>query len=158
FGLVGCKKTDVLCAARTSGWQMLGTLGGAGAGAEFGATAGLLCGPLVEVCSPAGAAIGGIAGAIAGFLAGTTVFQVSDESSGGGSSSAPQYKVPRSGQSGEEAASDIPSWAQGERPLVGESGKDFARRLLDQKYGAGKYKIRGDTEFSRLKKYADRHF
>lgn len=70
----------------------------------------------------------------------------------------PQYKKPKSGQSGKEAASDIPSWAQGERPLVGEDGKSYAKRLLDKKYGEGKYPDGANTEFNRLRKHGDRHF
>ena len=38
-------------------------------------------------------------------------------------------------KSGKEKASDIPTWAKGQRPLPGESGKDFADRLLKDKYG-----------------------
>ena len=46
------------------------------------------------------------------------------------------YAMPKkrkSGLSGKEAADDVPSWAQRERPLTTESGRDFARRLLDDK-------------------------
>ena len=69
-----------------------------------------------------------------------------------------KYKKPISG-SGKEKATDIPSWAKGERPIEGESGKDFARRLMDAKYGEGNYNTRetGD-EFNQLKKYGDRGF
>ena len=72
--------------------------------------------------------------------------------------SEPQYKKPKSGQSGKEAASDIPSWAQGERPYVGEDGKAYAKRLMDKKYGDGKYDSGASSEFNQLKKYGDRHF
>src|SRR5215472_4247591 len=48
-------------------------------------------------------------------------------------------KKKKSGLSGKDAADDVPSWAQGERPLTTESGRDFAQRLLDDKYGPGNY-------------------
>ena len=70
----------------------------------------------------------------------------------------PQFKeaIPRI--SGEEGAKDPPSWARGQRPFVGESGKDFAKRLLDEKYGKGNYKKGPDTEFSKIQKWGDRAF
>ena len=69
-----------------------------------------------------------------------------------------KYKKPISG-SGKEKATDIPSWAKGERPIEGESGKDFARRLMDAKYGEGNYNTREPGgEFNQLKKYGDRGF
>ncbi|MGS6433520.1 hypothetical protein ACUS56_32310, partial [Pseudomonas aeruginosa] len=37
-------------------------------------------------------------------------------------------------------AKDVPSWAKGDRPYQGESGKDFAKRIMDQKYGKGNWK------------------
>ncbi|MGX7243635.1 hypothetical protein ACWOC1_02165 [Enterococcus quebecensis] len=45
-----------------------------------------------------------------------------------------EFKKPISG-SGKEKASNIPSWVAGERPYIGENGNDFAKRLLDEKYG-----------------------
>jgi hypothetical protein len=68
------------------------------------------------------------------------------------------HKKKRSGLSGKQAADDIPSWAEGERPLIGESGKDFARRLLDDKYGAGNYPTGPGSEFNKIKKWGDRAF
>jgi len=58
--------------------------------------------------------------------------------------------------SGKEKADDIPSWVQGQKPQDGESGKDFAGRLLDAKYGKGKYNTGPGSEYNKLKKYADR--
>lgn len=40
----------------------------------------------------------------------------------------------KSKESGKEKANDVPSWAKGERPKPGESGKDFAKRLCDKKF------------------------
>jgi hypothetical protein len=49
------------------------------------------------------------------------------------------HKKKRSGLVRKEAADDVPSWAKGERPLTTENGRDFAKRLLDDKYGPGSY-------------------
>ncbi|PTL75476.1 hypothetical protein [Vitiosangium sp. GDMCC 1.1324] len=69
-----------------------------------------------------------------------------------------QYKAPKSGVSGKEGAKDVPSWAKGERPKVNESGKDFAKRLLDKKYGEGNYDKGPGSEFSKIQKWGDRAF
>ncbi len=70
----------------------------------------------------------------------------------------PEYKKPVSG-SGEEKATDVPSWAKGEKPYVDESGKDFAKRLLDKKYGEGNWEGTGPgSEHSKIKKWRDRAF
>ena len=45
------------------------------------------------------------------------------------------FKEPISRLSGQQGAKDIPSWCQGQRPTIYESGADFAKRLLDEKYG-----------------------
>src|SRR5256714_13856816 len=68
------------------------------------------------------------------------------------------YKKKKSGLSGKEAADDVPSWAQGERPLTTENGRDFAKRLLDDKYGAGNYPTGPGSEFNKIKKWDDRAF
>ncbi len=60
--------------------------------------------------------------------------------------------------SGKEPADDIPSWATGERPLLIENGRDFAKRLLDGKYGSGNYPTGPGSEFSKIKKWGDRAF
>ncbi len=64
----------------------------------------------------------------------------------------------KSGQSGKEAANDRPSWAEGEAPYVGESGNEFAKRLLDEKYGAGNYRKGPGSEYNQLRKWGDRGF
>ena len=48
----------------------------------------------------------------------------------------PSKSVRKPGQSGKEAATDVPSFARGEAPRVGESGNDFAKRLMDARGGA----------------------
>jgi RHS repeat-associated protein len=65
-------------------------------------------------------------------------------------------RIPR--QSGKEGAKDVPSWCRGEAPRVGESGSDFARRLLDDKYGPGNYERGPTSEFNRIQKWGDRAF
>ena len=58
--------------------------------------------------------------------------------------------------SGKEKANDRPSWAKGERPEPGESGKDFAKRVLDRRYGKDRYKKGPNSEYNQLKKWGDR--
>ncbi|WP_410876356.1 hypothetical protein [Nocardia sp. A7] len=65
-------------------------------------------------------------------------------------------KVPTSG-SGKEKADDVPSWAKGRPPFVGEGGKEYARRLMDEQYGPGNWEGTGPkSEFNKIKKYGDR--
>lgn len=65
------------------------------------------------------------------------------------------FKRPRPG-SGKERASDVPSWVRDHpegRPRVGESGKDFARRMLDEQYGRGNWGGTGpSSEYNQIKK------
>jgi hypothetical protein len=68
------------------------------------------------------------------------------------------HKRKKSGLSGKAAASDVPCWAEGERPLAIENGRQFAERLLDAKYGKGKYPTGPGSEFSKIKKWGDRAF
>ena len=74
-----------------------------------------------------------------------------------------EYKRPVSGLSGKEAATDAPSWIDkwpDARPGVHESGTTFATRMMNKKYGIGQWQRTGQqgTEFSQLKKFADRGF
>ncbi|HTA93284.1 MAG TPA: hypothetical protein VK745_27090, partial [Polyangiaceae bacterium] len=71
---------------------------------------------------------------------------------------AKDFQVPRGDVSGKEAARDVPSWAKGNRPKVGEAGKDFAKRLLDEKYGPNNYPKGPGSEFNQVKKWGDRGF
>jgi hypothetical protein len=73
------------------------------------------------------------------------------------------FKSRAAGLTGKEAATDIPGWAKSwadARPYVNESGVDFANRMMDKQYGGGKWAREGNqgTEFSQLKKFADRAF
>ena len=62
----------------------------------------------------------------------------------------------KSKSSKKERATDIPSWAKGEKPQNGESGKDYARRLCDKKYGKGNYDRGPGSDYNKLKKHGDR--
>ena len=72
----------------------------------------------------------------------------------------PELKKPKSKTSGKDGSKDTPSWVKNEglRPYVGESGKDFATRVLDAKYGKGNWKKGSKTEFSQIQKWGDRAF
>jgi uncharacterized protein RhaS with RHS repeats len=67
-------------------------------------------------------------------------------------------KEPKSKVGGKEGAKDVPSWAKGERPYVGENGEKFADRLLGQKYGKGNYPKGPGSEHNKIKKWGDRSF
>jgi hypothetical protein len=69
----------------------------------------------------------------------------------------PEFQEPIPRLSGKEGAKDVPSWARGQRPYVGENGRDFAGRLMDEKYGPGKWK-ESLPEYKQLQKYGDRNF
>ena len=62
----------------------------------------------------------------------------------------------KSKSSGKEKSSDVPSWAKGEKPKESESGNDFAKRLMDKKYGKGNYRTGPGSEYNKLRKYGDR--
>ncbi len=68
----------------------------------------------------------------------------------------------RNGDKGKDAATDAPSWVknEGHRPCKNpnEDGKAFAKRLLDDKYGAGNYKTGAGSEYSQIQKYGARSF
>jgi RHS repeat-associated protein len=68
------------------------------------------------------------------------------------------FKVPVPGLSGKEGAKDVPDWAKGNKPQVGEDGKTFAKRLLDEKYGPGEYQKGPGSEFNKIQKWGDRAF
>jgi hypothetical protein len=47
---------------------------------------------------------------------------------------------------------------KGQRPLVGEGGKEFAERLLNEKFGKGNYETGPKSDYNVLKKFGDRGF
>lgn len=72
-----------------------------------------------------------------------------------------RYKEPIPGLSGKEKADDIPTPFRGLRPLVGESGKQAAQRIFDEKYGKDKWSLKDPKtrrDFNKLQKYFDRGF
>lgn len=61
--------------------------------------------------------------------------------------------------SGKDGAKDCPSWAKKDGgPIQNEDGKDYAKRLLDEKYGPGNWGKGGGSEYSQIQKWADRSF
>ncbi|MDO4302264.1 MAG: RHS repeat-associated core domain-containing protein, partial [Clostridia bacterium] len=102
-------------------------------GAEVGSAAG-------PVGTFAGVIIGAVAGAVVGDFVGEAIVNFAKKSK----------------SSDKDKANDIPSWAEGKKPKEGESGKDFAKRLMDGKYGEGNYKTGPGSEYNQLKKYGDR--
>jgi hypothetical protein len=71
-----------------------------------------------------------------------------------------EYKNTVSGKSGKEAANNAPSWAKGQRPTTSENGKQFAERLMKNKYG-NDWQKRGTgagSEYNQIKKWGDRGF
>ncbi|MCP3658867.1 MAG: hypothetical protein GY830_00525, partial [Bacteroidetes bacterium] len=80
---------------------------------------------------------------------------------GSNGSSKIRYKKPKKSKtklSAKERASNAPDWAKQYKPRIDEDGKAFAKRLMNEKYGAGNYKKGSKTEFSEIQKWADRHF
>jgi hypothetical protein len=74
-----------------------------------------------------------------------------------------EYKTRASGLSGKEAATDVPSWIENwpdARPGVNENGATFASRMMNKRYGVGRWKKEGDqyAEFNKLRKFGDRAF
>jgi len=120
--------------------------GGPGAGAAAGAC---LLNPACAI--PVLLGLGGA------YILGVAVADVINDAINDGVQKAEEYKVPKPG-SGKERADDIPSWARGQRPKVGEAGKDFAKRLLDQKYGPDQYPKGPGSEFDKIRKHGDRGF
>ena len=73
------------------------------------------------------------------------------------------YKQRAPGLSGQEAATDVPSWIHpwpDGRPGIHESGTTFATRMMNKRYGIGGWDHTGQQsiEFSQLKKFGDRAF
>ena len=67
-----------------------------------------------------------------------------------------KFSKKKSSKSGKEKASDTPSWSKGQKPNPGEKPSDFAKRVLDGKYGPGNWKDGPGSEYNQLKKYAER--
>ena len=72
------------------------------------------------------------------------------------SSQSKEFKKPKPKISGKDGAKNTPSWAKGNKPYTHESGRDFAKRLLDEKYGPNNYKKGANTEHNKIRKWGDR--
>ena len=59
-------------------------------------------------------------------------------------------------KSEKEKSTERPSWAKGLRPNPGESGKDFAKRIMDELFGKGNYEKGPGSDFNQLRKWGDR--
>ena len=68
----------------------------------------------------------------------------------------PQQSVPK--KEIPKIKDDAPSWAKGKRPTNEQTPADFAKKLLDDKYGPGNYKKGPASEYSQIKKWAETHF
>ena len=60
-------------------------------------------------------------------------------------------------KSGKESASDVPDWVKNVEKEAGESSKDFTKRALDTQYGPGNWEKRAIQEYSKIKKWYERH-
>ena len=74
-----------------------------------------------------------------------------------------ELKTRAPGLSGKEAATDVPSWIENwpdARPGVNENGTTFATRMMNKRYGVGRWTMKGDqyAEFNKLRKFGDRAF
>lgn len=67
------------------------------------------------------------------------------------------YKYSKtSRKSGKEKASDAPDWAKREKYDSSKSADQNARRVLDKKYGSGKWREGPKSEYSQIKKWLQR--
>jgi hypothetical protein len=69
---------------------------------------------------------------------------------------APREPIP--GLSDKEGSKDVPGWCRGLRPMIRESGKDFAKRLMDEEFGPGKYDKGPTSDYNKIRKWGDRSF
>lgn len=64
-------------------------------------------------------------------------------------------------ESAKSRATDAPSWLAGgmsaKPPNKNEKAQDYAKRLLDEKYGKGNWKKGADSEYSKIVKYLQRN-
>jgi len=71
------------------------------------------------------------------------------------------YFAKKAKESAKARATNCPSWLagamNGKPPRWGEKSQDYARRLLDDKYGKGRWKSGADSEYNKIVKYLQRN-
>lgn len=71
------------------------------------------------------------------------------------------YFAKEAKKSAKERAKDAPSWVPimmgGMPPRKDEKAKEYAKRLMDKKYGKGNWKQGPNTEYNKIVKYLTRH-
>ena len=145
----------------TTGGGLLLTLAGGGSEiASVGSSSAISIPVATEGIAIAGTGLAISGSALANMF--DVRIQKSESSKGDGEKNAEQennkeYKKPKRG-SGKEKANDVPSWARGEKPYKNENGKQFADRLLDEKYGKGNYSKGPGSEYNQIRKWGDRGF
>ena len=127
--------------------------GGAIGGFILGGGTGVFAGAGVfdEVTIPAGAYYGAVGGATAGYEVGTAW----GDAAGDAIAAALGSLVDWAKDTGKEKASDAPDWAKRNPPIPGETGQDYANRILREKYGTG-FPTGPGSEYSKIKKWAQR--
>jgi hypothetical protein len=102
-----------------------------------------------------------VIGTASGNLINGIIDKMADNANGNPSTggSSPQYKKKKSGQSGKEGAKGKPDWVGDQKPFKGESGNEYAQRMMDWWHGKGGWEGKGaGSEYSKIRKYGDRAF
>ena len=62
-------------------------------------------------------------------------------------------------RSQKERSTDVPSWLDKEPLKKGENGNAYATRKMNEHYGEGKWRKKGEQgrDYSKIRKWADRH-
>ena len=69
------------------------------------------------------------------------------------------FKKRKSGVSGKAGAKDVPSFAEGRAPKVGQSGSEFADEVMDETFGPGSWdKKTAGGAWKKIQKFGDRAF
>jgi len=119
----------------------------------LGHNAGTITG--IEIGSPlgpGGAVVGGILGTIFGIWVADKITNDSDDLDNN------VCYAKKSKQSGKEKATDVPDWVRqtGLRPNPKQKCQDFAKQLLNAKYGSGNWIKGAGTEYNKIVKWCER--
>ena len=60
-------------------------------------------------------------------------------------------------QSKKSRSTDVPSWVNYKPPHINEKAKDYAKRILDEKYGKGNWPKGPGSEYNKIVKFATRN-